>query len=162
MRAILSIFGLSFVFATVVLAAPAPAPNAFVTEAIKGDNSEIMLGKYAEEHGASASVKRLARTLVADHTKAKNQMSRLAEKISVTPPTDVTPGAQSEMQKLDDLKGKDFDREFASYMVGDHRKDIATFEAEAKAKNGSTSSIAAKELPILRKHLRMAEAIAKA
>jgi putative membrane protein len=162
LRAIPSVVGLSLVFATVVLAAPAPSPNDFVTDAIKGDNSEIMIGKLAEQNGGSAAVKKFGRTLVADHTKAKDQMTQLAEKVGVTPPTDTSADAQSEIQKLQGLKGNDFDQEFTSHMVDDHQKDIAKFEAEASAKNGSASTLAAKQLPTLRKHLKMAQSLAKA
>lgn len=158
MRVLSSILGLSFVLATAVAAAPA-SPSQFVTDAIKGDNSEIMLGQYAADHGASASTKEFGRVLSADHTKAKEQMSNVAQQVGVTPPTESMPEAQAEMRKLQSLKGTNFDAEFASYMVDDHQKDIAKFRAEANAKNGPASSMAAQQLPVLRKHLKMAQAL---
>jgi putative membrane protein len=161
MRMICSVLVLTFAAATAASAATAPAPSDFVSDAIKGDNSEIQLGKLAEDQGQSAAVKRFGRTLVADHTMAKDQMDQVARQVGVTPTTDVLPDADAEMQKLKDLKGADFDKEFASHMVDDHQKDIATFTAEADAKNGPASTVAAKQLPTLRKHLRMAQALNK-
>jgi putative membrane protein len=159
MRALASILGLSFVLATAVVATAASSPSEFVSDAIKGDNSEILLGQYAADHGASAATKRFGRVLSADHTKAKDQMSKIAQQLGVTPPTDPMPEAQTELRKLQGLNGTAFDTEFASYMVDDHQKDIAKFAAEAKAKDGAASSMAAQQLPVLRKHLKMAQAL---
>ena len=162
MRMLPSVLALAFVAtAGAASAAMAPSPSDFVTDAIKGDNGEIQLGKLAEEQGGSAAVKRFGRTLVADHTKAKSQMDQVAEKVGAKPTSDVSPDADAEMKKLQGLKGADFDREFASHMVDDHQKDIDKFQAEADAKNGPASTVAAKQLPTLKKHLRMAQALNK-
>src|ERR1700761_5799568 len=111
-------------------AAFAVSPSDFVTDAIKGDNSEIMLGRYAAEHGASAKIKNFGQTLVADHTKAKKQMVSIAAKVGVSPPSMATVEADAERVKLMALSGDSFDREFAQYMVKDHESDIAKFKEE--------------------------------
>lgn len=161
MRAIPYVLALSFVSIAAAHAAPAPSPSDFVSDAIKGDNAEIQLGKLAQDQGGSDSVKDFGRTLADDHGKAKDQASQVAQKIGVTPSNDVSEEGQEQMQKLKSLKGATFDTEFASISVADHRKDIAKFRAEAKAKNGPASQLAAEQLPVLRKHLRMAEALEK-
>jgi putative membrane protein len=139
----------------------AASPSDFVTAAIKGDNSEIMLGKYAAEHGASMGVKQYGRTLAADHLKAKRQMASVARKVGVSPPSGATLEADAERVKLIALSGKDFDQEFAQYMVKDHQSDIAKFKEEAAAKDGAVSAIAEKQLPTLEKHLDMAKSLTK-
>lgn len=139
----------------------AASPSDFVTEAIKGDNSEIMLGKYAAEHGASVAVKQYGRTLAADHLKAKRQMASVARKVGVTPPSGATLEADAERVKLIALSGNDFDQEFAQYMVKDHQSDIAKFKDEAAAKDGDVSAMAEKQLPTLEKHLEMAKSLTK-
>lgn len=162
MRSLPFVLTLSFVsIAAAHAAAPAPSPSDFVSDAIKGDNSEIQLGKLAEDQGQSAATKKFGRDLAADHAKAKDQASQVAQQIGVQPSSDTTPEAQAEMEKLKGLKGADFDSEFASYMSDDHKKDIAKFRAEARAKNGPASELAAKQLPELRKHLKMAQSLEK-
>jgi putative membrane protein len=143
------------------LPAFAASPSDFVSDAIKGDNSEIMLGRYAAEHGASTGTKEFGRTLVADHAKAKRQMSSVARTVGTTPPSGATMEADAERVKLIALSGKDFDREFAQYMVKDHESDIAKFKEEAAAKDGAVSAMAAKQLPTLEKHLEMAKSLAQ-
>jgi putative membrane protein len=139
----------------------AASPSDFVTDAIKGDNSEIMLGKYAAEHGASVGVKQFGRTLAADHLKAKRQMASVARTVGVKPPSSATMEADAERVKLIALSGKDFDQEFAQYMVKDHQSDIAKFKEEAAAKDGPVSAMAEKQLPTLEKHLDMAKSLTK-
>lgn len=134
-------------------------PNQFVVQAIEGDNSEIILGNYAISHGASASIKRFARVLMADQIKAKNQMVTVAKAMHIAPPAQPTSQASSEQDKLTGLKGGAFDREFAAYMVKDHEDDIRNFEAEARADKGKVSALASKQLSVLRKDLRMARAL---
>jgi putative membrane protein len=162
MRAIPYVLAVSVVSITAAHAAtPAPSPSDFVTDAIKGDNSEIQLGKLAQDQGGSEAVKNFGRMLADDHSKAKDQASEVAQQIGVTPPSDISAEGQEQMQKLKGLKGAAFDSEFASISVEDHQKDIAKFRAEAKAKNGPASQLAAEQLPVLRKHLKMAESLEK-
>jgi sporulation protein YlmC with PRC-barrel domain len=63
--------------------------------------------------------------------------------------------------KLSKLSGDGFDKEFASYMVTDHEKNIKEFQDQANAKQGPTSDLAVKQLPTLQNHLAMAQAIAQ-
>jgi len=100
----------------------------FLKTAIKGDNSEIMLGKQvAQNPTASERVKTFAQMLIDDHS-----------------------------QHLHMLKGASFDNEFAKYMVADHQKDIAEFKKEAARRDGDVSKLAEESLPTLRKHLNAA------
>jgi putative membrane protein len=44
-------------------------------------------------------------------------------------------------------------------MVEDHRKDVAEFKHQADHGNRQTAALAKKTLPVLQKHLKMAEAL---
>ena len=59
---------------TIPLAAQADSPRAFLDKALKGDNSEIMLGRLAADHAGSQAVRDFGNTLVRDHTQARNQV----------------------------------------------------------------------------------------
>ena len=137
----------------------AKSPQDFITDAIQGDNSEIALGQVAQQNAADPQVKQFGQTLVADHTQAKEQATAVAKSLNVTPPDGPAKEAVDEKTKLSKLSGAAFDKEFASYMVTDHQKDISEFQDEANAKNGPASDLATKQLPVLKKHLEMAQAI---
>jgi putative membrane protein len=145
------------------VAAPAVAasPADFVSDAIKGDNSEIMLGQMAQQQGASQGVRDFGGTLASDHTQAKEQMSSLAAAVGVTPSDQPMDVAREEKQKLSGMHGADFDREFARYMVKDHKEDLAKFRREARTDHGQVGQMAQQQIPVLEKHLHMAESLEK-
>ena len=125
----------------------------FLNDAIKGDNSEIMLGRLAARHGGTPAMREFGRTLMADHAKAKAEASRLARHLGIDPPSGAMLKADAEYVKLRVLSGKSFDREFAGYMIEDHKKDIREFAGMAKTHRGPVGDLASKQLPTLRKHL---------
>jgi len=138
---------------------PPKSASEFLSDAMKGDNSEISLGQLAQSRGNSAGVRDFGATLVRDHTAAKMAVSNVASAMGGPAPTDeMMPEAAAEKTKLNAMSGPSFDREFARYMVNDHRKDIAEFEAQAKSSD-KTGALAAQQLPTLKKHLSMARSL---
>jgi putative membrane protein len=150
----------SIVVSEAALAAGAGNDRDFITKAIKGDNSEIMLGSVAQQRGATPDMRAFGAMLVADHTKARDQAITVAHDLGVSPPSGAMAEADVERAKVALLSGPSFDREFANYMVNDHRHDIADFEAEAAQGHGAAAALARKSLPVLRKHLSAAERLA--
>lgn len=141
--------------------AHAQSGSDFLMDAARGDNAEIMTGKLAKTKSANKGVRDFGATLMSDHSKGKKQVASLAAAMSVTVPSDVKPDAQQAYDKLNQLSGADFDREFVNHMVEDHQKDIAAFQKEADAHDGKVSALAAKQLPVLKKHLSIAQSLQK-
>jgi putative membrane protein len=146
---------------TTTSAFAAKSAEEFIKDAIQGDNSEVMLGQLAQDKAGSQKVREFGQMLVTDHSRAKEEASSVAKTLGVTPPDQPTTRAQDEQTKLSKLSGDGFDKEFASYMVTDHEKNINEFQDQANAKQGPTSDMAAKQLPTLQNHLAMAQAIAQ-
>ncbi len=143
-----------------VAARSAPASE-FLTDAIKGDNSEIALGRVAARRGATPAVQSFGAQLQRDHRDARAQAVALARRMHLRPPRGVTSAAAQEQIRLRHLYGRDFDREFIRYMIDDHREDIAKSEEQAQTADGGTSQLARARLPTLREHLRMAQGLAQ-
>jgi putative membrane protein len=62
------------------------------------------------------------------------------------------------MDKMQKLSGAQFDRAYMDDMVADHKQDVAEFKKEASSgKDSEVKSFAAKTLPTLEDHLKMAE-----
>ena len=150
------IFVAACLSSTAALSAPA---GMFLRDAIKGDNSEIALGRLIAARGHSAQVRSFGNTLVSDHSMARGQVVALAREMGVRPPTGIMPEARAERRKLERLHGRAFDFEVRRAMIMDHRKDIAKFEAQARTGERRTARLAREQLPVLRKHLRIAESI---
>jgi putative membrane protein len=140
----------------------AQSAKTFVTDAIRGDVSEVKLGRLAEKIGASEGVRGFGRTLDTDHTKAGEEAITMAVALGVEPPADPKPEAQAKFLALSTMSGPAFDREFLRYIIEGHEDDIRRFQAEADANDGDVSAMARKQLAVLRKHLATAQALQKA
>ncbi|MFL6845419.1 MAG: DUF4142 domain-containing protein [Allosphingosinicella sp.] len=142
-------------------AAAKPRGAAFLTEAMQGDNSETILGGIAARRGASADVRRFGAMLASDHRKGKSEVAALARRMGVPVTDRMAPEAIAERSKLARLSGRAFDREFARYMIEDHRKDIAKFSAEAGSRDRPQFvALARRTLPVLHRHLIVARSLA--
>lgn len=131
-----------------------PHGIAFVHKAVEGDNSETRLGALAARKGQSPNIRAFGHMLETDHRRGRIEAAALAREVHTYAPQSMTPEAIAEQQKLNKLSGKDFDREFASYMVKDHKEDIADFEAEASSSDPAIiTTFAKKTIPVLQKHL---------
>jgi putative membrane protein len=147
----------SFLLAsTPAISAP---PAKFLHDAIKGDNSEVQLGRLIARRGHSMDVRAFGRTLVADHGRARMQAAIVSRRLGVRAPGGMTPDARREYWRLSSMRGLRFDREVRRYAIEDHRKDIAKFERQERSGDPVTARLAARTLPTLRKHLAMALAL---
>jgi putative membrane protein len=153
----LSVLSAAGVMAGAAFAGP---DQTFLKKALEGDNSEVALGQLAEQHGASTAVRDFGRMLHDDHAAAKAKALPVAQEHGVPDTAEMAPEAKAEAQKLERLSGPAFDREFARYMVSDHRKDIADFQEEARRGDRATAALARESLPDLRKHLKTAQQLA--
>jgi putative membrane protein len=139
---------------------PTAAAKSFITEAIKGDNSEVILGNLAIEKGQGSGIHDFGQTLVTDHEQNKKDAMNLAGELGIQSTDAITPEANKEKKKLEGMSGDAFDKEFAMYMIKDHKKHIAKFEKQAKG-NDATADFARKTLPTLQKHLDLSESLNK-
>ena len=134
------------------------ADDSFLKEAMQGDMAEVKMGQLAQQKGANDNVKRFGQTLESDHSQNLEKAKSVAQGMGITPPESVNAEQKASYDKLNKLSGEQFDKEFAHHMVQDHRKDISTFEKESK-KSGSVANFAQETLPVLKKHLEMAESL---
>jgi putative membrane protein len=94
-----------------------------------------------------------------DHTMINNDLAAAAKGANVTLPNSMSQSQQQRVQQLAALKGPAFDRAYMNEMVMDHQKDVAAFDQAAKSQPEPFKSFAAKQLPILRDHLKGAQDI---
>ena len=133
--------------------------KAFVQAASMSSSTEIDASKLAMKQSNDSDVKSFARHMMLDHTKLTLQLKMAA-------PHDVAvPKDNSDMAVLDSLKGlrgKAFDTVYIQKVGLDgHQKAVAAFTAESNdGQNTSLKKLAAKGLPVIKDHLKMAEALA--
>jgi putative membrane protein len=120
----------------------------FMMNAAKGGMMEVEWGKVAAQKGQSDDVKKFGNRMVADHSKANNELMALAAKKGVKLPSEKV-----------NVKWKS-DKDYMDMMVKDHEKDLAEFQAEAKeGSDPDLKKFAEKTAKVVSKHLQMAKEI---
>jgi putative membrane protein len=144
-----------------VPAAALAAPDAeFLMDAMKGDNSEVAMGKMAIQHSHSAQTRAYGQMLVHDHGAHKMKVAALARKMGVHPTMALSDDAMQSKQMMMGMHGSEFDTAFKQDMINDHNKDIAKYEDEANsAQSPKVRMLAKATLPTLHKHLDAANAL---
>jgi putative membrane protein len=130
----------------------------FMMEAVAGGMAEVAMARLATERASSDAVKQYAQHMIDDHTKANDELMQLASAKGVTLPTGPDAKHQAMMAKMQTLSGAAFDAEYVKNAgVKDHEKMEKLFQKEsAGAKDADTKAFAAKTLPAVQDHLRMA------
>jgi putative membrane protein len=135
----------------------------FVEHVARDGKAEVDLGRLAEQKTQNPEVKALARRLVDDHTKANQQLTQIAQQEGVQLPAGAGKSKSKQSAKLKKLNGDAFDKAFVKQIVEDHQKDIKYFRKEQNSlKDAQLKSFAQQTLPVLQKHLQMAEQTAQA
>jgi putative membrane protein len=138
-----------------------PSTQDFVTQAAVSDMFEIESSKLAQQH-ADESSKTFAAKMIKDHTETSTELKALVSsgKVKATLPTALDSAHQSKLDKLKGLKGAEFDREYDDMQRAAHKDGVSLFERYAKGgDNADLKAFAAKHLPHLQEHLKMAEGL---
>jgi len=130
--------------------------QSFVTAAAAGGMYEVDAGNLALSKGQSDQVKKIAQTMVTDHTKANDELKDIAGKDNLIIPNEMNSDQKNMIAKLNSLSGSDFDKEYLTQQKQAHIMTIRLFDVEARGgRNAAVKSFASRTLPTLQEHLRM-------
>ncbi|HYC44212.1 MAG TPA: DUF4142 domain-containing protein [Burkholderiales bacterium] len=133
----------------------------FITEAAEDGHGAVELGRLAQRNASSAEVKFFAQMLVDDHARVGRELDKIGAALGVNVPKEPGTRRAGDANKLAKLAGSEFDREFADHMVREHEKAAALYEKQATRGDAEElKAFAARVLPMLREHLRLARALA--
>jgi len=108
------------------------ADRSFVEKVASSNLAEVRLGQLALEKGASPAVKELGQRMIDDHSKANQELKSLAEKKSLSLPTEANTGAKATYEKLAKLSGPSFDKAYVKTMAKDHDDAVQDFKREIR------------------------------
>lgn len=132
----------------------------FIETAALGGMAEVELGKMAQGKASNAQVKEFAQRMVTDHGKANEELMSLASAKGVQPPAALDRSHRNEAEKLGKRSGANFDREYIAHQLSEHRKTVSEFKKAAdSAKDPQLKAWAAKTLPTLEEHHKMAQSL---
>ena len=136
----------------------------FIEEAAGSGMFEVQAAQLAARQASDPKVKSFAEMLVDQHTKANDDLVKLANakrvELSAAPPRDM----RRDLEKLGKKQGQEFDTEFVREVgIKAHEKNIKAFEKAGKdTKDTELKAFIDKTLPTLKEHLAMAQKLPQA
>lgn len=135
----------------------------FVSKGLEGDQSEIQMGQVAQQKSQSNDVKQLAQKLVNDHTQMDEKWFKpLAQQLGVSEPKGPSKKDKKMTEKMQSLSSSDFDTQYLTMMLKDHKKDLKDFQDEANAaQDPSVKQVAQQGASLISQHIQLIEQVAK-
>jgi putative membrane protein len=138
------------------------AAQEFVEQAGTSGLAEVELGELGAKKATNGQVKAFAKQIVADHTKANEELLTAIKGKGVQVPSSRSSMHKATVEKFQQQDaGKNFDRDYMQQMIEDHKADVELFEtaADDQKLDLDLRSYAKRILPTLRDHLRQAQTI---
>lgn len=121
------------------------------------NTTEIQVATLAAKKATSPKVKQIAARLAADHTKNREQLRALAQKLSLplTPAGAFPADSAVVPPALEGKTGRDFDRAFIQQQISDHQSNIEKLQSQAipTAQNADIKAYLQKTLVDMQGHL---------
>jgi len=134
----------------------------FVEKAGTSGLAEVEMGQLGVQKAKNSQVKAFAKQMVADHTKANQELVTATKGKGVQVPSSRTDMHKAMMEKFQQQEaGRSFDRAYMEQMIEDHKAAVELFETAADDENLDINlrGYAKATLPTLRDHLKQAQAI---
>lgn len=128
----------------------------FIVEAAQGGLAEVALGQLATQRATNPTVRQFAQRMVADHTRANQELVRLAAQKGVVPPQNL--GKYSAVAPRLSQLSADFDRAYLSEAgINAHVESEVVYRRQVQlGQDRDLQAFAAKTLPVVQMHLQMA------
>lgn len=124
------------------------ADKKFMMKAAKGGMMEVAMGQMAADKAQSAEVKKIGKMMIADHTKANNELMALAKARGVV------------LSAPPKMGGWKSDKDYLAMMAMDHEKDLAEFRNEAQnGKDPEVKQFANKTSAVIQRHLERVKGV---
>jgi putative membrane protein len=132
----------------------------FVTKAAEAGLAEIAEARVALKNSQRPDVQIFARRMIADHTKAHEQLKSIAKAKGIEMPNAPSDLDLMRLKAMGALAGDDFDNAYIKQEVEDHNTAVELFVQESDdGQDAQLKSFAATTLPTLKEHDTMAKAL---
>jgi putative membrane protein len=128
----------------------------FIEMVASSNAFEVQSSQLAKTNASSDAVKKFAKQMITDHTKAGEQFKAALESVETTSSVSNTTLQPKEQQALDKLKaasGETFDKEYVAAQVKAHDEAVALFRSYSNSGDDpALKEFAKKTLPVLEMH----------
>ena len=137
------------------------ADKNFVMLADEGNTAEITASQIALKKSKNPEVIAYAKQMITDHMKLRSDMAPYATQFGVMTPQPLNPTHKAEDQRLSQLSGEKFDKEYIKNMDVDHHKTLGMFNNElATTSNADFKSTVQTGQTVVAGHTDMADQLA--
>jgi putative membrane protein len=133
--------------------------RSFINEAAGASLYEVAGGQLAASKAVDPSVRAFGSMLVSHNRAAQGELQVVASAHGVVLPADVEPSERAKLDRLSQLSGPAFDREFMQTIgLSDHQATINKFNAAKRdVRDAQLRAWIEKTLPDLQRHLQQAQ-----
>lgn len=135
----------------------------FCQQAAIGGLYEVTSSRLVQGRTQSQQLQQFAQRMIEDHNRANRELMTLAEQKRIELGQKLDARHQRMIDRLTDLKGAEFDREYLRQQTRAHVETVALFQAkDQNAQDADLKAWVGKTLPILQHHLEMAQSLSGA
>lgn len=128
-------------------------PAQFAAMASISNLFELESSTLAIERATDPEVKAFAEQLIADHTKAAQDLTAAAQAEGLAPENELDERHQEMLDNLSGLQGEEFDAAYIQAQVQAHDEAVALFETySTNGAEGELKAFATATLPVLKEH----------
>ena len=131
------------------------AAGSFIKDQLALGRKQQGLAQLAAEQATRPEVKALAQSIVKDHEQTYAPLRQMAQSqsIAVSEPEQL----RTERQRLSQLSGEQFDREYLTEMIADHERAETALEEAARSGDAQVKNWASTAVSRVRRHLEEAQ-----
>jgi putative membrane protein len=139
----------------------ATPPQKFIQKVANSNRFEIQSSQIALDKSKNDEIRRFAQRMIGDHTKIAGEFKATLQKANLPQPSDrLDAQDRAALTKLKGEKEAAFDRTYAAGQRKGHLQAVRLLETYSRTGgNPALKQLAAKTLPLIRKHLKMAEGL---
>jgi putative membrane protein len=135
-----------------------PSERDFLMKATQAHLAEIDMARMAKMQSRNGDVKSYAKMVLKDHADALENAAKLINDTGSSQPRTLAAETKKDIQRMSQLSGPEFDREFVNMMVADHQKSLELFRtASGTVRDTKVQDYVDGLIPKLEKHLKKAQ-----
>jgi putative membrane protein len=134
--------------------------SSFIRQTIRGNYTEVALGRLASSRATNSQVKGFAERMVSDYNDLNKEWVDLAQDNDMKVTVDFGPAGQQSIDRLEGLSGTAFDQAYMSERIREEEQDLAALQRMAtSARSNAVRQLSSTSASTVREHLTLAQQV---
>jgi len=112
----------------------------FIAAQLENNMAVVLAARRALEHSQNSSVRGFAQKMITDHNYAQSTLEPIASMHHIQAPTTLSDPHREMLNRLSQLSGPAFDREYVNSMVNEHALEISAYNTAGKTQRRIVSA----------------------